>query len=100
LLRDSCLARRIQSTSRENFVARPNIYISDRRLPVFLSLFFFIFLEFSSFSQLAKLWRELSRAFSFLVGFEDVRRLDSNSMHHHRHRRVDFQTGEKKRRCS
>jgi hypothetical protein len=31
-------------------------------LPVFLSLFFFIFLEFSSFSQLAKLWRELSRS--------------------------------------
>ncbi len=69
LLRDSCLARRIHSTSRETFVARPNIYISDRRLPVFLYLFFFILLEFSSFSQLAKLWREHSRSWWALRTF-------------------------------
>ncbi len=69
LLRDSCLARRIHSTSRANFVARLNIYITDRSLPVFLSSFFFIFLEFSSFSQLAKLWRELSRSWWALRTF-------------------------------
>lgn len=50
-------------------VACPNVYISDPRLPVFLSLFFFIFLEFSSFSQLAKLWRELSRSWWALRTF-------------------------------
>ncbi len=69
LLRDSCLARRIHSTTRENFVACLNVYILDPRLPVFLSLFFFIFLEFSSFSQLAKLWRELSRSWWALRTF-------------------------------
>jgi hypothetical protein len=50
-------------------VACRNVYISDPRLPVFLSLFFFIFLEFSSFSQLAKLWRELSRSWWTLRTF-------------------------------
>lgn len=69
LLRDSCLARRIHSTSRENFVSCLNVYILDRRLPVFLSLFFFIFLEFSSFSQVAKLWREHSRSWWALRTF-------------------------------